>query len=147
MEIEVDRYTSKTKREKTDSDKRLCKKCAQGEAEDEKHVIMTCPKYENDRRKLVDYLTEAFPFFEQLDGQKKFIFIMQCYDWEATDALSRGLLLSVQKTRGSLGTVMGQMAVYTCMSLTKPLVTLLYTSFVLCTKHLMCICNITNSII
>ena len=98
----VGTYTpQKPKEKKNDSDKRLCKKCALGEVEDEKHVIMTCPKYENDRRKLVDYLTEAFPFFEQLDGQKKFIFIMQCYDWEATDALSR-LLLSVQKTRGSL---------------------------------------------
>ena len=40
-----------------------------------------------------------------------------------------------------------QKGVYTCMSLTNPLVTLLYTSFILCTKHLMCICNIMNSII
>ena len=52
-------------------------------------------------KKLLDYLPEAFPLFEQLDGQNKFIFIVQCYDWEATQALSE-MLLSVQKVRESL---------------------------------------------
>ena len=84
-----------------DSDKRICKKCNLGEVEDEKHVIMTCPNYENDRKKLLYHLNEAFPLFEQLDEQNKFIFIMQCHDWEATHALSE-MLLAVQKGRGSL---------------------------------------------
>ena len=108
LEIEVSRYTSKTKREKTDSDKRLCKKCALGEVEDEKHAIMTI-------------------------GKPLTLYLDCCY-------LSK-------RREGHSRTVVGQMAEYTSMSLTKPLVTLLYTSFILCTKHLMCICNIMNSII
>ena len=32
-------------------------KCDLGEVEDEKHVIMTCPNYENDRKKLLDLAT------------------------------------------------------------------------------------------
>ena len=63
------------------------------------NVITTYPNYENDRKKLLDYVTEAFPLFEQHDGLNKFIFII--HDWEATQALSE-MLSSVQKVRGLL---------------------------------------------
>ena len=72
-----------------------------GEIEDEEHAIMTCPKYELYRKIMLNTLTEASPYFENLNKHEKFIFIMQCQDWEVTDALSK-MLVGLQKERGSL---------------------------------------------
>ena len=72
---------------------------------------------------------------------------MQCYDWEATSTLSR-MLLSVQKAQGSLLELLWVrwQCTHVCL-LRSVLLLVLYTSYILCTKHQMCICNIMNSII
>ena len=101
LEVEVGRYISKNKKQKTERGKRICKQCDLGEVKDEEHVLMICPKYQSYRKDLLDHLTEAFPPFDQLDTYNKFLFIMQCHDWEATHALST-MLSSIQKVRGSL---------------------------------------------
>ncbi len=102
LEIETGRYYSKkNNREKVEMNRRLCKNCNMGEIEDEEHAIMTCPKYELYRKIMLNTLTEASPYFENLNEHEKFIFIMQCQDWEVTDALSK-MLVGLQKERGSL---------------------------------------------
>ena len=65
------------------------------------YMIMCCPKYEADRRNILITLTEAFPVLEHWNPQEIFIFMMQCHDWEVTDALSK-ILSTIQKERGCL---------------------------------------------
>ena len=102
LEIEAGRYNSKKSNKiRTEPKKRLCRNCNLGEVEDEEHAVMSCPKYEAVRKKILVTLTEAFPFLEYLSIHEKFIFIMHCHDWEVTDALSK-ILLAIQKERGSL---------------------------------------------
>ena len=101
LEIEAGRYSINSNKTKTESKKRLCKNCDLGEIEDEAHAIMCCPKYEADRNNILVTLTEAFPFLEHWNSQEIFIFMMQCHDWEVTDALSK-ILSTIQKERGCL---------------------------------------------
>ena len=101
LEIEVGRYSKKGKKERVIEEKRLCKHCNLGHVEDEEHVIMSCPKYDLARKDMLDNLLETFPHMEQANNHSKFIFIMQCHDYEATDALSK-MLMYVHKERGSI---------------------------------------------
>ncbi len=101
LEIEAGRYSKKWKNETHEKDKRLCRNCDLGEVEDEEHAVMVCPKYNPARKIMIDTLIEAFPCFQDLTKNEKFIFIMQCRDSEVTSALSK-MLLSLQKERGSL---------------------------------------------
>ena len=45
---------------------------------------MARPKYDQTRRTMLNSPTEAFPPFENLTKHEKFIFVMQCHDWEVT---------------------------------------------------------------
>ena len=101
LEIEAGRYSKNGNKIKTEAKKRLCKNCDLGEIEDEAHAITCCPKYETERKNILDTLTETFPCLEQWNSQEIFIFIMQCQDWEVTDALSK-ILSTIQKERGCL---------------------------------------------
>ena len=64
-------------------------------------TCMSCPKYDLARKDMLDLLVETFPHIEQANNHTMFIFIMQCHDYEVTDALSK-MLLYVSKERGSL---------------------------------------------
>ena len=98
---EVDTVPKKKKQERVEKEKRLCKNCSSGEVEDEKHVVMMCPKYNHARRTMLNSLTEAFPPLENLTKHETFLFIMRCHDWEVADALSK-MLATVRCERGSL---------------------------------------------
>ena len=83
LEIEAGRYSNSSNKIKPNK-KRDCKNCDLGEIEDEAHAIMCCPKYEAERKNILDTLTEAFPCLEHWNSQEIFIFMMQCHDWEGT---------------------------------------------------------------
>ena len=83
LEIEIGRYTSKGKRERIGKDKRTCKNCDMQKIEDEEHVPMLCPKYQQLRQHMLDSLIDTCPGLNDLNDTGRFTFIMKC-DYEGT---------------------------------------------------------------
>ena len=100
LEIEIGRYST-SKRVRVDPNARICKYCDLHEVEDESHVLMICPNYEQGRIKLFKSLSESFPSFQFLDEIKQFIFLMNCNDAVVTHELSI-MLSHIRNVRGSL---------------------------------------------
>ena len=71
LEIERGRYTNP----KTPAYLRLCSECH--EVEDEIHFLITCKRYENERRHLFDSIIRIQADFEALDDQEKFVYLMR----------------------------------------------------------------------
>ena len=101
LEIEAGRYSTSAKNNNSEATKRLCKNCNLSEVEDEIHALLSCPKYEVDRKAMLNNLEDAFPHLQASSVTDKFIFIMKCNDSEVTLALSK-MLTAIKRIRGSL---------------------------------------------
>ena len=71
LQIEMGRYS----RPKTPLENRTCKLCNSSDVEDEKHFLLFCPFYQNERALLYNEL-KAFTIFDQLSREDKFLFII-----------------------------------------------------------------------
>ena len=91
----------KEKREKIGKDKRLCKNCDMQKIEDEEHVLMLCPKYQQPRQYMLYSLIDTFLGLKDLNDAERLIFIMKCCDYESTNLLSK-MLDQVSLLRGTL---------------------------------------------
>ena len=69
LRIETGRHT------RTPVEARLCTQCNQQELEDERHFILACTKYNDQRNKLVQRLND-FTSFNQMSDDDKFVFLM-----------------------------------------------------------------------
>ena len=58
---------------------RICKFCAGG-VEDEFHVLLVCPLYDDIREELFQYVIKCNPYFYELCNEEKFVFIMSHCD-------------------------------------------------------------------
>ncbi len=102
LEIETGRYNSrKSNKSRVDENERICKLCNLNEVENEIHVLLKCPKYDPERKSMVDRMETIYPIFAALDPEGKFQFLMGCCDWEATDIL-KTMLVKIRRTRGIL---------------------------------------------
>ncbi len=83
LEIESGRYQNKKKgKVLVPAKDRLCKFCSSNNVEDEKHVVMYCKNYTDDRRILFKLLDDIFPNLCQISDDEQFNFIMKCEDPE-----------------------------------------------------------------
>jgi hypothetical protein len=95
LEIETGRYNKK----KIKAEDRTCKQCTMNVMEDEKHVILLCPKYSDARNTMFSQLNAIFSNFSELSNDHKFIFTMSCPDYDTTSLLSK-MLSRVKMIRG-----------------------------------------------
>ena len=51
-------------------EERLCSKCALGKIEDEIYFLMECPKYTNERNKIMSFLETVYPWTSQSQDHK-----------------------------------------------------------------------------
>ena len=72
LQIEVGRHSVP----KTPINNRICKLCSTGWVEDEKHMMIDCPFYINERETL--YTDLNFTSFHSLSPDHKFLFLMSC---------------------------------------------------------------------
>lgn len=100
LEIEMGRYQSKSVRRKEPKE-RLCKQCDLKEMEDEKHLVMSCPKYSNIRNESFHSLDKIFPGFSQMCENEKFVFLMCCEDFELFSKLV-SMIEQISSIRGSI---------------------------------------------
>ena len=70
IEIERGRYTIP----RTPINERLCITCS--EIEDEKHFLITCKLYQDERTTLFDKISKLYPIFSSLSDQQKFVYLM-----------------------------------------------------------------------
>ena len=56
---------------------RTCHYCTLNEIEDERHFIVDCSLYEDERNILFNFVQGHFPSFSFLDSREKFLFLMQ----------------------------------------------------------------------
>ena len=102
LEIETGRYNSKKNNKiRQKQQLRICKHCELEKIEDEEHVLLFCPKYEENRQIMLSAIKDSFNSFENLRDRDKFIFIMKCFDWEATKTLSN-MVTGIKELRGCL---------------------------------------------
>lgn len=59
---------------------RLCQQCNSGEVEDEKHFLLKCSKYNNERVDLYKTISESCKNFVRLDDDQKLIWLLNCED-------------------------------------------------------------------
>lgn len=77
LEIEMGRYR---KPKPVPLEERTCKMCQTGHIEDEKHFVMNCDLYIDQRDSLFDYCNTLHPDFTNMTNTDKFKFIMQTGD-------------------------------------------------------------------
>jgi hypothetical protein len=94
LEIEAGRYKNIDKRD------RICTNCNLNEVEDEEHLLMTCPKYAEQRKLFLENVEMTYIYCETATVNEKFIFIMTCFDVEITHGLSK-LLSKIIEDRGT----------------------------------------------
>ncbi len=83
LEIESGRYQNHKKgKVRVQAKDRVCKFCSSSQVEDEKHVVMYCNNYADDRRILFKLLQNIFPGVSCLDEDEQFNLIMKCQDSE-----------------------------------------------------------------
>ena len=70
--METGRYTQP----KTPLELRKCAVCNLGELEDEKHVLLHCPRYESIRNELFSKLSGQNEYVHNLTDRDKFLFMM-----------------------------------------------------------------------
>ena len=74
--IETGRYRTGTQRLKPEE--RICSFCNLNQVEDEKHFILNCTLYADERRELVKKINMIYKGFDNLSDDNKFAFIMRC---------------------------------------------------------------------
>ena len=74
LEVERGRYTTP----KTPLHERICAFC--GLVEDEKHLIISCHTYDNERYILYNKIRSKQQYFDVLNNEDKFIFLFKCED-------------------------------------------------------------------
>ena len=100
LEIEAGRYRKKNGKSIPVAE-RICKFCDDNLVEDEKHVIMVCKKYCEDRNTMVNGITDFLPEFKEKNTEQKFICLMSIKDIEVINILNK-FLKCVQKKRGRI---------------------------------------------
>ena len=70
LEVERGRYTNP----RTPLHERLCNTCS--EIEDEKHFLISCKLYQDERITLFDKICKLYPLFSLLNDQQKFVYLM-----------------------------------------------------------------------
>jgi hypothetical protein len=100
LEIETGRYAKKDKT-RTERKDRLCRHCTDNEVEDEEHVIMKCPKYDQARAKMLRDLADIYPDFILHDVHNQYLFIISCFDSDST-SLFADMIEHVVTSRGCL---------------------------------------------
>ena len=83
LKVETGRHT----RPVTPLNDRSCDKCDAGEIEDEKHVILRCSAYKQQRKKFLDILFEKCPNLIHLDEESKMSFIFNNGDMNLINSL------------------------------------------------------------
>ena len=73
LHIETGRYS---KPNKTPVEERICTFCSSNKVEDEYHTIMECSFYADIRGPFLKILDDIIPYFNALNNEDKFIFIM-----------------------------------------------------------------------
>ena len=86
---------------KTPVEERKCRFCVNDSIEDEKHVILDCPKYKGDRETLFNKLETLGDNLSELDEMGKFKHIMRCNTRQHAYALAE-FLSRVKNIRGNL---------------------------------------------
>ena len=100
LEIELGRYQIKNKR-KIEAKERLCQICQTNEVEDEKHLLLSCPKYDSHRKIMLKKLFDIFPDLSTLNKDELFHFIMKCDDCEVFNLMDH-LLTKIIEIRGNI---------------------------------------------
>ncbi len=59
-------------------EERICLMCDNIAVEDEPHFLISCPKYDQLRHKLVKYISEKVPNLDSLPLEYKFTYILSC---------------------------------------------------------------------
>ena len=72
---------------------RLCKFCYNG-VEDECHVLLSCPLYDDIREDLFHHVLQCNPDFNELSNEEKFVFIMSNCDITKYSAKACKLILN-----------------------------------------------------
>ena len=67
---------------------RICTRCTSGEIEDEKHFLLSCSNFTEDRNNLLDCISKSCPNFKNLDIHNKFLWIMNTENTEILTNLS-----------------------------------------------------------
>ena len=80
---------------------RTCDHCNENKIEDEFIPIMTCSKFQEERRNFQNKLTTIIPPLQNLEKETIFIFIMQCNDADLANCLDN-FINHIKETRGPL---------------------------------------------
>ena len=92
LEIEMGR------RRNIPSENRLCRQCNLGKVEDELHLVVECPLYEDERKALYDVVEKACPtHFVSHNHEQKFLYIMSSEDSLVYNALAKFVYSAMSK--------------------------------------------------
>ena len=91
LEIERGRHT----KPKTPRNNRLCLNCKT--IEDERHFVMECPLYREERCVLLSKVSNNNPTFSILSTQEKFVYLLSCKDAQILTWLGKFLHLIFKK--------------------------------------------------
>lgn len=80
--IELGRYQGTLRQD------RICVRCTSGQVEDEKHFLLSCDKFREDRNNLLRCISKSCPNFMNLDIHSRFIWIMNTENVEILSNLS-----------------------------------------------------------
>jgi len=58
-------------------EQRICNKCPVNEIEDEKHAVMKCTAYTEERNKLFDFISHEFEDWDTIDMEQQFVILMK----------------------------------------------------------------------
>jgi hypothetical protein len=100
LEIEQGRY-KKHQSGQNHVTERLCTNCTLHAIENEEHVLMVCPKYNDMRGTASGKFNDIFHNWQDLSTNEKFLVIMTCNDFETTSLLSN-MLVQIKQVRGAL---------------------------------------------
>lgn len=74
LEIEIGRHND------INADERYCKLCKNNTIEDEIHFLLKCPYLQIERTKFMENLNNKFPHINDLDDERKFVWLMSNED-------------------------------------------------------------------
>ena len=74
LNIETGRYVPY--KDRLSPELRLCKLCNMNVCEDEKHFILICPHYAEERKLFLDHINIVYPYTTSLSSDQLFIWLM-----------------------------------------------------------------------
>ena len=97
LAIERGRY------KKVKAAERICKCCQTNEVEDEIHFLLKCPKYEEERNKLLLPIMNSYKNFKELTAENKFIWLLSNENIDIIQELAQFVCtcLEIRKQRSS----------------------------------------------